>query len=66
MQVVKSYPKLEVPEGITDEAEVVEWWRKEWSRDRDVLHQIDWYRVGRCTLRRCDRAWDADYSSSSA
>ena len=44
-EVVKSYPRPEVPEHIRDEQDIIDWWEKEWDRDRDVLHKVDFYRV---------------------
>ena len=46
-KVVKSYPKLNVPEDIHDEGELKAWWAKQWRQDKDidVLHQVQFYRV---------------------
>ena len=42
-KVVKSYPKLNVPEDIHEEEALKAWWKREWSPD--VLHQVQFYRV---------------------
>ena len=44
-KVVKSYPKLNVPEDIRGEEDLKSWWEKTWGRARDVLHQAHFYRV---------------------
>ena len=44
-KVVKSYPKLNVPEDIRGEEDLKVWWEKQWSQDVDVLHQVQFYRV---------------------
>ena len=44
-EVIKSYPKLHVPEDIHDEEELKAWWQKQWSQERDVLHKVQFYRV---------------------
>lgn len=46
-KVVKSYPKLDVPEDIRDEEELKAWWEKQWNKERDVLHQVHFHRVGK-------------------
>ena len=43
---MKSYPRVEVPQDLTDEDAVIEWWKKTWDQDRDVLHKVNFYRVG--------------------
>ena len=44
-KVVKSYPKLNVPEDIRGEEDLKSWWENHWNHDRDVLHQAQFYRV---------------------
>lgn len=44
-EVVKSYPRLEIPEDIRGEDELKAWWEKQWNQERDVLHQARFYRV---------------------
>ena len=46
-KVVKSYPKLDIPEDIRGEDELKAWWEKQWNQERDVLHQARFYRVGK-------------------
>ena len=48
-KVVKSYPRFDAPEDIRDQDELKAWWEKQWNQDRDVLHQIQFYRVGKVT-----------------
>ena len=45
-KVVKSYPRLDVPDDIRGEDELKAWWQKQWSQERDILHQVQFYRVG--------------------
>ena len=46
-KVIKSYPKLDVPEDIHGEEELKAWWGKQWDQERDVLHKVQFYRVGK-------------------
>lgn len=44
-EVAKSYPKLSKPEDVHGEEEVKAWWGKHWNQERDMLHQIQFYRI---------------------
>lgn len=44
-EVLKSYPKLDVPEDIRDEGELKAWWEKQWNKEKDILHKAQFYRV---------------------
>ena len=44
-EVIKSYPKAEVPEDMRNEEELKAWWKKQWNQERDVLHKVNFYRV---------------------
>ena len=51
-KVVKSYPRLEVPEDIRGEDQLKAWWQKQWNKERDVLHRVQFYRVGELSQYR--------------
>ena len=44
-EVVRSYPKVDIPVELGDLTELKEWWRTIWNEGRDVLHQAHFYRV---------------------
>ena len=44
-EVVKSYPKVGVPEQLGGEDELKAWWEKRWNQERDILHRVQFYRV---------------------
>lgn len=44
-EVVKSYPKPEVPAEITTREELLKWWDQHWDENRDTLHKVHFHRV---------------------
>ena len=44
-EVVKSYPKIPLPDDINSEKDLIRWWNHRDDLARDVLHSVQWYRV---------------------
>ena len=44
-EVVRSYPKAEMPKDINSEADVIQWWQEHWLKERGSLHKANFYRV---------------------
>ena len=44
-EVMRSYPKAEIPVEIDSSEKLKEWWTKIWEEDREMLHKARFYRV---------------------
>ncbi|KAL9102689.1 MAG: hypothetical protein Q9163_002180 [Psora crenata] len=44
-EVVRSYPKAEIPTGINSVEQLQHWWKSIWAEDCDLLHKAYFYRV---------------------
>ena len=44
-EVVRSYPKCQVPKELKTAAEQEAWWLREWEENRDLLHRAVFYRI---------------------
>ena len=44
-EVVKSYPKCDIPEHLTTPTEKMAWWKREWEMERGILHRVQFFRV---------------------
>lgn len=44
-EVIRSYPKCNLPPDIDNPAEKLEWWTKVWEANRGLLHKAHFYRV---------------------
>lgn len=44
-EVMRSYPKTEIPEGVDSAEKLMNWWKSVWEEDRDILHKARFFRV---------------------
>ena len=44
-EVMKSYPKADIPDEVDDFEKLRVWWNGVWQEDRDILHKARFYRV---------------------
>ena len=46
-EVMRSYPKADVPEDIETSEALQAWWQRVWTEDRDILHKARFYRISK-------------------
>ena len=44
-EVMKSYPKANIPDDLDTFEKLQAWWQVVWQEDRDILHKARFYRV---------------------
>lgn len=44
-EVMRSYPKTDVPENVDNFETLQAWWKTVWDEDRDILHKARFYRI---------------------
>ena len=44
-EVIRSYPKLNLPQDLKDREAKLAWWEKEWDANRGLLHRAHFFRV---------------------
>lgn len=44
-QVLKSYPRAEIPTELTSAEEKNEWWKTYYEKEKGPLHRIQWHRI---------------------